>query len=291
MCIVEADAVVAGVPDAVAALAERRRGGPPDHARVGAERHLRHRARPRRGRPRPAQPGRDSRLGMTQSEKAEAFRALHEGEPFVIPNPWDAGSARMFEALGFKALATTQLRLRVHARAARRRRHARRGRRPRARWLGPATSLPVSVDLENGYGPAPEEAARAITRVAEAGAVGGSIEDWDADGRRCTSSSTRSSGWRRPSRRRGRSTSRSRSPHAPRTTSAEPRPRRHDRPAAGLRASRRRRAVRARAAQRRRGPRRLLGGVAPGQRARATRACRWPRSSTRAGSASASAAR
>ena len=43
----------------------------------------------------------------TQREKAEAFRALHEGEPFLIPNPWDAGSARMLEALGFKALATT----------------------------------------------------------------------------------------------------------------------------------------------------------------------------------------
>ena len=43
----------------------------------------------------------------SQSDKADAFRALHEGDPFVIPNPWDAGSARVFEALGFKALATT----------------------------------------------------------------------------------------------------------------------------------------------------------------------------------------
>jgi 2-methylisocitrate lyase-like PEP mutase family enzyme len=117
---------------------------------------------------------------MTQSEKAEAFRALHAGEPFVIPNPWDAGSARMFEALGFKALATTSSgfaftlgrpdgavtldEVSDHARA-----------------LDRATSLPVSVDLENGYGPSPEEAARAVVRAAEAGAVGGSIEDWDAE--------------------------------------------------------------------------------------------------------------
>jgi 2-methylisocitrate lyase-like PEP mutase family enzyme len=117
---------------------------------------------------------------MTQSEKAKAFRALHEGEPFVIPNPWDAGSARMFEALGFKALATTSSgfaftlgrpdggvtldEVVAHAQA-----------------LDRATSLPVSVDLENGYGPAPEEAARAVVRAAEAGAVGGSIEDWDAE--------------------------------------------------------------------------------------------------------------
>ena len=53
-----------------------------------------------------------------QRAKGEAFRALHAGEPFVIPNPWDAGSARVMEALGFKALATHQLRVRVHARAA-----------------------------------------------------------------------------------------------------------------------------------------------------------------------------
>jgi 2-methylisocitrate lyase-like PEP mutase family enzyme len=117
---------------------------------------------------------------MTQREKAEAFRALHEGVPFVIPNPWDAGAARMLEALGFDALATTSSgfaftlgRLdgdvtldtvvdHVHLMCA-------------------ATSLPVSVDLENGYGAAPEAAAQAVTRVARAGAVGGSIEDYDRE--------------------------------------------------------------------------------------------------------------
>jgi 2-methylisocitrate lyase-like PEP mutase family enzyme len=114
----------------------------------------------------------------TQHEKAAEFRALHEGEPFVIPNPWDAGSAIVFAKLGFKALASTSSgfaftlgrpdggvtldEVADHARA-----------------LDAATRLPVSMDLENGYGSRPEDAARAITRVADAGAVGGSIEDFD----------------------------------------------------------------------------------------------------------------
>ena len=118
----------------------------------------------------------------SQEEKGVAFRALHEGEPFVIPNPWDAGSARVLEALGFEALATTSSGLRVHARAPRRRRDARRGRRARAE-LDDATDLPVSVDLENGYGADAASVANAIERVAEAGAVGGSIEDYDPSGR------------------------------------------------------------------------------------------------------------
>jgi 2-methylisocitrate lyase-like PEP mutase family enzyme len=115
--------------------------------------------------------------------KAEQFRKLHEGEPFVIPNPWDAGSARMLETLGFKALATTSSgfaftlgkldgevtldEVAAHVRA-----------------LEEATALPVSVDLENGYGAEPEAAARAVEVVAAAGAAGGSIEDWDRYERR-----------------------------------------------------------------------------------------------------------
>jgi len=118
----------------------------------------------------------------TQSDKAAAFQALHEGDPFVIPNPWDSGSARVLEALGFKALATTSSGFAftlgrldggatlddvvAHVEA-----------------LARATELPISVDLENGYDAAPEAAAHAITRVAEAGAVGGSIEDYDPSGR------------------------------------------------------------------------------------------------------------
>jgi 2-methylisocitrate lyase-like PEP mutase family enzyme len=116
-----------------------------------------------------------------QAEKAAAFAALHAGEPFVIPNPWDAGSARVLAALGFEALATTssgfaftlgRLDGRVtldevveHAAA-----------------IDRATELPVSVDLENGYGADPASCADAIVRAAGAGAVGGSIEDYDPDG-------------------------------------------------------------------------------------------------------------
>jgi 2-methylisocitrate lyase-like PEP mutase family enzyme len=116
-----------------------------------------------------------------QQEKAAAFTALHEGEPFLIPNPWDAGSARVLEALGFRALATTSSGFAFTL-----------GRLDGATTLDDvaahvaavdaASSLPVSVDLENGYGPEPEDAARAVTRAAEAGAVGGSIEDYDPDG-------------------------------------------------------------------------------------------------------------
>lgn len=117
----------------------------------------------------------------TQAEKAQAFKALHDGEPFVIPNPWDAGSARMLAALGFDALATTSGgfaftlgRLDGEVTLAETAEHV--------AALVAATELPVSVDLENGYGPEPEAAARAIERIAEAGAVGGSIEDWDPAG-------------------------------------------------------------------------------------------------------------
>ena len=117
----------------------------------------------------------------TQEEKGAAFRALHAGEPFVIPNPWDAGSARVLAALGFKALASTSSGFAFTL-----------GRLDgnvtldevleNVTALDRATDLPVSADLENGHGAEPEAAALAITRAAEAGAVGGSIEDWDPAG-------------------------------------------------------------------------------------------------------------
>jgi 2-methylisocitrate lyase-like PEP mutase family enzyme len=116
----------------------------------------------------------------TQHQKGAEFRALHDGDAFVIPNPWDAGSAKVLAGLGFRALASTSSgfaftlgrldgtatldEVVAHTAA-----------------LDRATSLPVSVDLENGYGRGPEDVARAIARVAEAGAVGASIEDYDAD--------------------------------------------------------------------------------------------------------------
>ena len=117
-----------------------------------------------------------------QETKAREFRALHDGKAFVIPNPWDPGSARVLAALGFKALATTSSgfaftlgRLDGQATLDEVVEHA--------AAIDQATDLPVSVDLENGYGPDPESAALAIRRVAEAGAVGGSIEDYDPAGR------------------------------------------------------------------------------------------------------------
>jgi len=120
-------------------------------------------------------------LQPTQDQKAKKFGALHEGDPFLIPNPWDAGSAKVLAALGFEALATTSSGFAFTL-----------GRLDgsvtldevveHTRILDQSTDLPVSVDLENGYGPGPEDAASAITRAAEAGAVGGSIEDFDPKG-------------------------------------------------------------------------------------------------------------
>src|SRR3954466_12281723 len=114
----------------------------------------------------------------SMSSQSTSFRALHEGEPFIIPNPWDAGSARMLEELGFKALATTSSGFAFTL-----------GRADgevtldevveHTRVLAAATPPRVSVVLEKAYGPAPADAARAVERAAEAGAVGGSIEDWD----------------------------------------------------------------------------------------------------------------
>ncbi len=114
----------------------------------------------------------------TQSQKADVFWALHEGEAFLIPNPWDAGSAKVLEALGFEALASTSGGFAFTL-----------GRMDgdvtldevveHTRALDQASSLPLSIDLENGYGSDPEDAARAVVAVAEAGAVGGSIEDYD----------------------------------------------------------------------------------------------------------------
>src|SRR3954452_1227620 len=115
-----------------------------------------------------------------QDEKATRFRALHAGETFIIPNPWDVGSARVLEALGFQALATTSSGFAFTL-------GRRDGGAPLDDVVAPvaalsaASGLPVAVDLENGYGAAPEAAANAIARVAEAGAVGGSIEVFDSD--------------------------------------------------------------------------------------------------------------
>jgi len=119
-------------------------------------------------------------MAATQGERADRFRALHEGETFVMPNPWDAGSAKVLEALGFEALATTSSGFaftlgRPDGSAGLEEVAA------HVRELVAATSLPLSVDLENGYGAAPEDGVGAVLRIAEAGAVGGSIEDYDPE--------------------------------------------------------------------------------------------------------------
>jgi 2-methylisocitrate lyase-like PEP mutase family enzyme len=114
---------------------------------------------------------------LTQSEKGRIFRALHERKgAFIIPNPWDAGSAHLLARLGFEALATTSAGFAFSL-----------GRRDYAVGseamiahvgaIAAAVDLPVSGDLENGFGDSPKAAAETIRRAAAAGLVGGSIED------------------------------------------------------------------------------------------------------------------
>src|SRR5262245_35748214 len=115
-------------------------------------------------------------------EKGKAFRALHERKgAFIIPNPWDAGTARLLEHLGFEALATTSM---GYAFSLGRRDNTldREETLAHAAAMAVATQLPVSADLENGFGDAAEAAAETIRLAAAAGVVGGSIED--ATGRR-----------------------------------------------------------------------------------------------------------
>ena len=115
----------------------------------------------------------------TQAEKAAAFRALHD-EPgtFIIPNPWDAGTARLLAGLGFKALATTSLGVaNIHGRGTVSANEI----IENARMIAAATDLPTNGDLENCGADLPEEAAMLIPRASEAGLAGGSIEDFTQD--------------------------------------------------------------------------------------------------------------
>jgi 2-methylisocitrate lyase-like PEP mutase family enzyme len=116
-------------------------------------------------------------MSVTQSEKARAFRALHEGpQAFVIPNPWDIVSARMLSSLGFQALATSS-----GAMAAtfgrRDGKITREAALAHCRTIVSATELPVAADLEKGFADAPEQIAETIRLAASIGLVGGSIED------------------------------------------------------------------------------------------------------------------
>jgi len=114
----------------------------------------------------------------TQREKAERFRALHERPgAFVIPNPWDPGSAKMLEGLGFEALATTSAGF-ANAIAKLDGQVTPQEKIAHCRALAAVTSIPISADLENGFADDPRAAAENIRQAALAGIVGGSIEDW-----------------------------------------------------------------------------------------------------------------
>ncbi len=119
-------------------------------------------------------------LMARRADKADRFAELHKRGTFVIPNPWDVGSAKVLAGLGFEALATTSSGLAFAL-----------GREDggvtpeqvmaHVESVDRATPLPVSTDLEDGYGPRPEDAADAITAAGRAGAVGGSIEDFNGE--------------------------------------------------------------------------------------------------------------
>lgn len=114
---------------------------------------------------------------MTQVERARAFHGLHEQpRAFVIPNPWDRGTARVLAKMGFQALATTSMGY-AFSTGQRDNTLTREQTLAYLSAIVSATELPVSADLENGFGDAPEVAAETIRLAAEAGAVGGSIED------------------------------------------------------------------------------------------------------------------
>lgn len=120
-----------------------------------------------------------NRIDSVQAAKAALFKALHERAGLlVLPNPWDAGSAKVLAALGYEALATTSAGLawmlgKPDGAGAVSREESMRN----AREIVGATGLPVAADLENGYGDDPADCATTILQAAEAGLVGGSIED------------------------------------------------------------------------------------------------------------------
>jgi len=114
---------------------------------------------------------------LTQLEKAERFKALHHtGQAFIIPNPYDVGTARLLASYGFEALATTSAGF-AFTQGMRDRTVGRERMMAHVAEIAEATHLPVSGDLENGFGDEPEEAAETVRQAAAAGLVGASIED------------------------------------------------------------------------------------------------------------------
>jgi 2-methylisocitrate lyase-like PEP mutase family enzyme len=116
-------------------------------------------------------------MTVSQTEKAARFRALHDGQDaFIIPNPWDVGSARILAGLGFQALATSSA-ASASALGKKDGRLTRSEALAHARLIVDATDLPVSADLEKGFGDAPETVAETIRLAADEGLVGCTIED------------------------------------------------------------------------------------------------------------------
>jgi 2-methylisocitrate lyase-like PEP mutase family enzyme len=118
---------------------------------------------------------------MNQAEKGKRFRALHQRDTaFIIPNPWDVGTARLLAHLGFEALATTSA---GYAFSVGQRDNTiqRDEMMKHVTQISAATDLPVSADLENGFGDRPEIAAETIRLASQTGLVGGSIEDMKSD--------------------------------------------------------------------------------------------------------------
>jgi 2-methylisocitrate lyase-like PEP mutase family enzyme len=119
----------------------------------------------------------------SQAEKGRLFRELHARPGILIlPNPWDAGTAKLLASLGFEALATTSLGMasafgRVDGEGS----VSRAELLENCRIIAEATDLPVNADLENGYADDPKEAASILRDAAEMGVVGGSIEDWSGE--------------------------------------------------------------------------------------------------------------
>src|ERR1700730_15174488 len=119
----------------------------------------------------------------TQEEKGRLFRELHQRqEILILPNPWDAGTAKLLASVGFEALATTSLGMsnalgRVDGEGS----VSRAELLENCRVISQATDLPVNADLENGYADDPKEGSTILRDAAEAGVVGGSIEDWNGE--------------------------------------------------------------------------------------------------------------
>ena len=119
----------------------------------------------------------------TQAEKGRLFKERHAQQKILIlPNPWDAGTAKLLQSLGFEALATTSLGMsNALGRADGEGAVSRAELIENCRIIAEATDLPVNADLENGYADDPKEAATILRDAAEVGIVGGSIEDWSGE--------------------------------------------------------------------------------------------------------------